>query len=696
MAFKRRKRSTCGLAPERLDDDHRSHGGSVGCGCSHDHVSSSRIAATVVGANLLITAAIAHYWLVWPVHADLTAMVAALLLGVPLVLDAVSGLRKGAAHMDTLVVLAVGASFATGQYLEAGSIAFFMLISSFIEHHAAEGARKSIESLIRLTPRQACMLTADGEVTIDARDLRPGNRVLVRPGDNIPGDGVVRQGSSTIDQSNITGESVPVERGVGEDVFGGTINHTGVLEVEITRAGKDTTLGQTQALILKATQNRPASVRLIEQYASWYTPTVLMLAGIVFLMSHDVDMAISLLLIGCPCAFILSAPTAMVAALSAAARLGVLIKNVADLEVAKNLTAVVFDKTGTLTLGELTVARLFPVEGVDPADLLLVCASAEQGSKHPVARAVQQTARRANLEMLPATGTEEVHGRGVRASLNGEPVLVGRESWLVEQGVEPGGIDLSSSAGMSLLFVARDGRMLGAVGLEDSVRPGARQALSKLADLGLQHLAMVTGDRRSPAERVARELKNIEVYAEALPAQKVEIVEDLKRRGHTVLVVGDGVNDGPALAAGHISVAMGAAGSDVAIHSASIALMNSNLNRIPFLVQLSRRTVSVVRQNLLGVLVYIAAMLALLAAGWVTPLVAAIAHGVSSMVVVLSSARLVRAGEDLQEGEVAAASTATAARARGMAAGVAGGTAAEPAPAPAGRMAATGAGNGKG
>lgn len=641
-----------------------------GCGCSHAHSISVgridlKIVATLLGANLLVTAAIVRFVFGWPlIYSDLVAASAAILLGLPLIVEAIRGLATGSSHADELVALAVGASFAMGEYLEAGAIAFFMLISSFIEHRTAEGARKTIESLIRLTPTQACKLTADGEVSVDARDLRPGDRVIVRPGDNIPGDGTIRKGSSTIDESNITGESVPAEKVEGDDVFGGTINHTGVLEVDITRAGKDTTLGQVQALILQAASSRPAGVRLIDRYASWYTPTVLMLAVITLFFTRDVNKAISLLLLGCPCAFILSAPTAMVAALSAAARLGILIKNVADLEVARDLTAVVFDKTGTLTLGQLVVARLFPAGDVDPADLLRVCASAEQGSKHPVAKAVLATARKANIEPLAVTQSEELAGRGMRTILDGRTILVGRETWLREQGVAFDGIDIGSADGLSLLFVAQDGRLLGGVGLQDQARPNARHVLSNLKSLGLKRLTMVTGDRRSPAERVARELGGLEVLAETLPAQKVDVVEDLKKHGHTVLVVGDGVNDGPALAAGDISIAMGAAGSDVAIHSASIALMNSHLNRIPFLIELSRRTVSVIRQNLFGVLLYIVAMLVLLTLGWITPMIAAIGHGLSSIIVVFSSARLVRAGEALQEAEEQSTRTASVPRLR--------------------------------
>jgi Cd2+/Zn2+-exporting ATPase len=354
-----------------------------------------------------------------------------------------------------------------------------------------------------------------------------------------------------------------------------------------------------------------------------------------------------MLVIACPCALVLATPTAMVAALSAAARLGLLIKNVIDLETARNLTAVVFDKTGTLTTGTLSVSRLAPAPGVDGAELLWAAATAEQNSKHPVARALVEVARRARLELPTPEQFEEAAGRGVRAVLKGEELLAGRAAWLAERGADVAGLDSAGAEGLSLLYVTRGGRQLGWIGLEDKTRPEAARAMDELRALGLKQLIMVTGDRLSVARRVAAEMHCTDVRAEVLPAQKLELVDELKQRGHTVAVIGDGVNDAPALAAGHLAIAMGAAGSDVAIHSASVVLMNDRLNRIPFLIRLSRATTRVVRQNLLFGVSFILLLLGLSAAGWVTPVLAAALHTAGSIVVVFNSARLVREGEDL-------------------------------------------------
>ncbi|MEM1210043.1 MAG: cation-translocating P-type ATPase [Planctomycetota bacterium] len=598
-------------------------------------------------------------------YAGLLAFIAAIVLGIPILLGAgahvlrraglMRSTRSETANFEELVAVAFLASFAAGRYFEASAVAFFMLLASFIEARTAVGARKTIESLIRITPTRANKLTGEGdgasEVEVDAATLQPGDRVIVRPGDNIPGDGTIRQGMSTIDQANITGESLPVEKGEGDDVFAGTINQTGVLTVEVTRAGKDSTLSKVQDLISQAVETRPAIVRLLDQYAGYYTPVVLMVAFIVFFFTKDLEKSISLILICCPVEVLIAGPTAMVAALSAAARVGVLVKSVGELEIARRVTAIVFDKTGTLTTGKLAVTRLQPADGVDGADLLRVAVSAEKDSRHPVAKAVLAIAKQAKVTPHEVIDFEEVAGRGVRCKVEGSTVMCGRETWLGEQGVDMSGLDAESGEGMSLLFVARDGKAIGWIGLEDKPRKDAAESLSQLEELGVKRRIMITGDRRSAAMRVARQVGITDVEAEALPGDKLELVKGLRAQGHTVAVVGDGVNDGPALAAGNVSIAMGAAGSDVAIHSASVALSNNLLNRIPFLISLSKQTMNVMRQTLIGLLIFIVAMLSLLAMGYINPLIAAAAHGVASLAVVFNSARLVRAGEDLDHPE---------------------------------------------
>jgi Cd2+/Zn2+-exporting ATPase len=433
-------------------------------------------------------------------------------------------------------------------------------------------------------------------------------------------------------------------------VFAGTTNLTGVLDITVTKAGKDTTLGKVQSLIIQAEQTKIPIMRIIDRYVKWYTPTILMIAGIVLFFTGDINRAITILVISCPCALILATPTAMVAAISASARLGILIKNVADLEIAGKMTAMVFDKTGTVTTGRLYVTKLTPAENVEPAELLSVAAAAEQMSRHPVARALLEVAKEANLTLPAADNFKETPGKGVTALVDSAKIILGRDSFLKENNIDittvaaPG---LHEKHGFSTLYVAENSRCIGWIGLQDKTRPEARQAITELLDIGIKRITMLTGDRDEVANRVAAELGCTDFKAQCLPQDKLSIVEQIRTDGHTVTVVGDGINDAPALAAGDLGIAMGAAGSDVAINSASIALMSDDLKRLPFLVRLSRKTRAVINQNLCFGIIFIVLGIAAAAGGWLLTVYAAVLHFVGSLIVVFNSARLVRYGEEL-------------------------------------------------
>jgi Cd2+/Zn2+-exporting ATPase len=341
----------------------------------------------------------------------------------------------------------------------------------------------------------------------------------------------------------------------------------------------------------------------------------------------------------------------MVAALSAAARLGILIKNVGDIELAARINAFVFDKTGTLTTGKLAVNRLAPLGGTAPAELLRIAASAEKYSNHPTAKALAQLAGEAGVPLAEPKDFAETAGRGVGALIDGAKVFVGRAQWLKDQGVPDDflkSVDLNETEGFSLIFVARGGKCIGWIGLQDQTRSEAREALAGLKGMGVRRIAMISGDRQPVAARVAAEIGCEEVLGECLPQNKVDFVRQVKAKGYRVAVVGDGVNDAPALAAGDLGIAMGAAGSEVAIHSATIALMNNDLRRLPFLVKLSRQTRMVINQNFLVGILFVIGGLILAALKFIDPIVAAILHVVGSLLVVFNSARLVRQGEELE------------------------------------------------
>ena len=624
--------------------------------CGHDHEHAPvRLWQTLVGVVFVLNAFIVD-WLFEQGHtvASASALVGAITLGYPIVWTAIQDIRKGVLSINELVAIAVLAAFASGDYKTAGVVAFFMLMGEIIETRTAEGARASIESLIKLTPTKARRITAQGEEEVAAKDLAIGDVIRIRPGDNVAADGVILSGQGSFNQATITGESLPADKKPGDEVFAGTQNLTGVLEIKVSRAGADTTLGRVRELILAAEKTKLPLMKIVDQYMSFYTPLVLVIAALVWAFTgkeHGLSNVISVIIFSCPCAFILATPTAMVAALSAAARLGILIKNVADIEAAAKINAFVFDKTGTLTTGELAVSRLAPLGGVTPAELLRTAAAAEKYSNHPTAKALTKLAGEAGVPLPEPKDFSETAGRGVKAEVAGAKVLVGRAQWLRDNGVTGDflkSVDLNETEGWSLIFVARDGQCIGWVGLQDQTRAEAREALAELKESGVRRIAMVSGDRQPVATRVGREIGCEEARGECLPQNKVEFVRSVKAKGYQVAVVGDGVNDAPALAAGDIGIAMGAAGSEVAIHSATIALMNNDLRRLPFLVKLSRSTRTVINQNFLFGVAFIIGGMTLSALSYVPPVMAAAMHTVGSLIVVFNSARLVRKGEELE------------------------------------------------
>jgi copper-(or silver)-translocating P-type ATPase len=631
---------------------HHEHGPSCGCGADHEHA-PVRLKQTLVGVAFVLNAFLID-WLFdqGSIISSASAMIGAIILGTPIILIAIKDLKVGRLSINELVAIAVLAAFASGDYKTAGVVAFFMLMGEIIETRTAEGARESIESLIKLTPTKARRLKADNtEEEVAASQLAVGDVIRIRPGDNVAADGVIVSGQGSFNQATITGESLPADKKPGDEVFAGTQNLTGVLEIKVSRAGTDTTLGRVRELILAAEQTKLPVQKIVDQYMGFYTPLVLVIGALVWAFTHDLNRVIAVFVVSCPCAFILATPTAMVAALSAAARLGILIKNVADIELAAKINAFVFDKTGTLTTGQLAVSRLAPLGEVKPAELLLLAASAEKYSNHPTAKALAQLAGEASVPLIEPKDFLETAGRGVKAQVNGANILVGRAAWLKDNGVDAGfekSVDLSETEGWSLIFVARDGKCVGWIGLQDKTRTEAKQALAELKESGVRRISMVSGDRQPVATRVAKEIGCEEAVGECLPQNKVEFVKGVKAKGYKVAVIGDGVNDAPALAAGDIGIAMGAAGSEVAIHSATIALMNNDLRRLPFLVQLSRSTRAVINQNFAFGVVFIIGGLALASFAVIGPIVASILHVAGTFIVVFNSARLVRKGEDLE------------------------------------------------
>ena len=627
------------------------------CGPQHDHSHDEqiRLSVAVLGGILVLNSYLAAKFFPGAIDAfaiQMSALAGALILSIPILISAVKDLLHGKIYMNELVALALIAAFASQEYRTAGAVAFLMLLTITVERRTAIGAESSIESLIKLTPPKARRLDKDKEVEVDVTDLRVGDLLRVRPGENFPADGIVVSGFSTVNQASITGESLPVDKNVDDEVYAGTQNLNGAVDVRVNRAGEDTTLGKVRELIVAAEKSRLPFMRMIDRYVGYYTPTILMIAALVWFVTEDLSRVIAVLVVACPCALVIATPSAVIAAIAAAARLGILIKDVSHIELASRLKAIVFDKTGTLTEGDLEVARLQPAEGVELADLLQVATSTECHSNHPAAAAMRRLAEEADISWEDPTEYQELAGRGVEAKFNGDVCRVGRESWLRECGLDTQRhqveLQEDDNIGMSIVFVARNHTVLGWIGLRDAVREGAEEAVEDLKKLGIDKCSMFTGDNQSVADLVGDRVGITEIKAGCLPQEKVEFVHDCKRHGWLTGVVGDGVNDAPALAAGDIGIAMGAIGSDVAVQSASIALMNNDLRRIPFLVWQSKRARSVMMQNLTVGLVFIVVGLYLSVAGIVTPTIAALLHAFGTIFIIFNSARLVRSGESLQ------------------------------------------------
>jgi Zn2+/Cd2+-exporting ATPase len=439
--------------------------------CGHDHEHTPvRLPQTLVGLIFVINA----FFVDWlfdkgTMVASFSAMFGAVILGAPIVWTSFKDIQRGILSINELVGIAVLAAFASGDYKTAGLVAFFMLMGEIIETRTAAGARASIESLIKLTPTKARrLLPGNKEEEVAAKELAIGDVIRIRPGDNVAADGVIVNGQGSFNQANITGESLPVDKKPGDEVFAGTQNLTGVLEVRVNRAGQDTTLGRVRELILAAEKTRLPIMRIVDQYMVYYTPLVLVIGALVWAFTRELNNVISVLVVACPCAFILATPTAMVAALSAAARLGILIKNVGDIEAAARINAFIFDKTGTLTTGKLSVSRLAPLNGAAPAELLRFAASAEKYSNHPTAKALASLAEQAGVPLPEPQNFAETAGRGIKADVESEPVIVGRAQCLKDNGVKEDftqSVDLNETEGFSLIFVARKGRCIGWIGL---------------------------------------------------------------------------------------------------------------------------------------------------------------------------------------------------------------------------------------
>jgi heavy metal translocating P-type ATPase len=579
-----------------------------------------------------------------------TAMVIiAVVLGAyPIGLRAVKALWGKRLDADVLVIIAVIAASSVGEFVAAGEVAFIMLLGAQLEEYTIRRARRSLGSLLSLVPPTAHVRRDGKEEEVAAAELQVGDIVVVRAGERIPVDGVVQSGMASVNQAPVTGESMPVDRSEGDEVFVGTLAETGALIIEARRVGEDTTLARIAQLVEQAHQREAPIQRTLDRAAGWLVPVMLTLSALIYGFTHDLPRAITVLIVACPCALILATPTAIMAAISRAARAGVLIKGGQYLEATARLHTIVFDKTGTLTHGEPEVTHISRFDEHSEAEIVELAAVAEKMSAHPVARAIMRKAAALGLSTDDPSQFQAHHGRGVVAERHGQKLVVGQTGLMDDQLVPmseafQAHMDEHHDEGHTTIVVAHDGKVCGTICVSDTVRAKADEAIRDLRNLGIEKVVMLTGDNHRVAMQIAGKLGLDEVKAEVLPEQKARHIESLKRPGRTgVAMVGDGINDAPALAVADVGIAMGISGTDVAHEAADIALMADDLSKIAFAVGLSRHTLWVIKQGLIFALVYNVVMVTLASSGHLHMIGGAIAHQFSSVIVVLNAMRLLR------------------------------------------------------
>lgn len=569
---------------------------------------------------------------------------------------AVLAARRLRPNMNLLMTLAVAGAIFLGEWLEAGTVSFLFALSLLLESWSVGRARRAVESLLESVPSEVRIRTADGsEESVRPEDVAVGATFIVNPGEKIALDGHVIRGTSEVNQAPITGESIPVAKQEGEEVFAGTINGNGSLEIRSSKPADQTTLSNIIRLITEAQSRRAPSEQWVEKFARIYTPIVMALAVTVFLLpplflggswNDWLYRALVLLVIGCPCALVISTPVSIVAALTSAAHTGVLVKGGAYMESPAHLKAIAMDKTGTLTEGRPVVVRLIALSGHDEEGLLLRAAALEARSDHPLARAIITEAENRGLAIVPADDFNAIPGKGAVGQVNGEGYWIGSHRYFEERGQETSELHeqllVMADAGQTAVIIGNDTHVCGIIGLADKIRPQAKKAIKTLRDTGVGHIVMITGDNHPTAMSIARELGITEVKAELLPAEKVEIVESLVQQFGQVAMVGDGVNDAPAMARATVGIAMGAIGTDAAIETADIALMSDDLSKLPWLIRHSRRTLSIIRQNIVLSLAVKVVFVILTLVGYASLWAAIAADMGASLFVIFNGLRLLR------------------------------------------------------
>ena len=574
-------------------------------------------------------------------------LASALIGGTPLFLFAAKGLIIR--HDITAGVMASTAMIAAiivGEYSAAALVVFMMAVGEWMENFTVARADNALRDLAKLIPPTVTVRRGGQEKTIPVEQVVLSDIVLVRTGERIGVDGEVVRGNGSVNQSAITGESMPVEKQAGDEVFAGTLNELGAMEIAVTRLGQDTTLGQIVRLVKDAQATQAPVQRVANKYAKVLVPVTFGIAILVYILTGDILRSITVLVVVCPCALVLATPTAVVASIGNAARRGMLVKTGAVVEQVGKVNVVAFDKTGTLTLGKPTVKEVISTDSVSPEHLLACAATAERFSEHPIGKALVAASQQRRLDLGEPLAFSVLPGFGITAQVDGKRVIVGNRSLLAENGVSwspelDEQVASLEQQGGTVVPVAIDSRVAGLISLVDVPRPEAKQAIAELKRVGVGEVIMITGDNPRTAELIAQELGIDRVYAQVLPQDKLNIIRELQARGKTVLFAGDGVNDAPALAAADVGVAMGLQGTHLALETADIGLMADEIERLPQIISLSLNALKVIRQNVVFSMSMNVLSVILGGFGIIGPVVGALMHELSALPVLVNSSRLI-------------------------------------------------------
>lgn len=604
----------------------------------------SRIA--FLSGGLLLLALVMHFASL-EMARDVMLVIAAVIAAVPTAIRAFQALRARAFSIDLLVTIAVIGALIIGEYVEAAVVAFLFVFGAWLEARTLEKTRRSLKDLVDLAPQEAQVLRDGFTVTVSVDDIVEGDHVVVQSGGKIAVDGALIDGSILVNEATITGESTPASKGVGAHVYSGTIVETGFATILAEQVGDDTTFAQIIELVEEAQETKTRAQRFLDRFAAIYTPTIVVLAVLVFAFSQDLEFALTFLVIACPGALVISTPVSMVAGLGNGARHGVLMKGGDALERLSKIDTIVFDKTGTLTKGRPEVSEVFAIDGESTEEVLALTAQLERASEHPLGRTIVEHATASGLAVAERpSDVEVVAGGGIRGLVNGRMVAAGTRRMLGAQGVEIAA-ELAEHAerrereGNTVVFVVIDNKLVGLISIADQLRPEAAAAIAALRARGVKHFAMLTGDNRHTAALVAEQLGIDMVRAELLPQHKVREVEKLRAAGHTVAMIGDGINDAPAIATADVGLAMGA-GTDVSIQTADVILMGNRFDQLVHAYVLAKATVRNMKQNTIIAVGTVLLLLTGVLMHQVFMATGMLVHEVSVLVVILNALRLVR------------------------------------------------------